>query len=154
MAAPGLTFHFQSPEWKDSLLLPEIRKLARRVVSAVLKAEKVRLSAKTLSVVFADDAFVRELNHTYRGKDKPTNILSFAGEGEHLGDMALACETIVREAEEQGKLFTHHLAHLLVHGTLHLLGYDHELDKEAEAMEDKEITILATLGIDNPYETG
>lgn len=149
-----ITLLFRSPLWKTSLPPAEIRKLARQAITATLKAQKIKASGKTLAVVFADDAFVRELNHTYRSQDKPTNILSFSGQGDHLGDLTLAYETIALEAAEQGKPFAHHLAHLLVHGTLHLLGHDHEAEEEAEAMEAIEITILATLGIDNPYETG
>ena len=119
-----------------------------------------------LCVVLANDAFVKELNKTWRGKDKPTNVLSFptggipfavGGEplidmGPHLlGDVVLALETIAREATDQKKTFSHHLAHLVVHGVLHLLGQDHEEDDEAEEMEALERDILEDLDIGDPY---
>lgn len=115
-----------------------------------------------LSVVLADDALVHRLNREYRGKDKPTNVLSFAlteadepepGEGAPvlLGDVILAFETVEREAVEQNKTPADHMTHLVVHGVLHLLGYDHETDDEAEEMEALETRLLATLGIADPY---
>ena len=115
-----------------------------------------------LSVVLADDALVHRLNREYRGKDKPTNVLSFAlTEAEEpelgedapvmLGDVILAWETVAREAAEQGKTPSDHMTHLVVHGVLHLLGYDHETDDEAEEMEQLETDVLATLGIADPY---
>ncbi len=121
-----------------------------------------------LCIVLADDAFVRQLNKTYRGKDRPTNVLSFtvgampvAAGGEPmwvaeermmlLGDVVLAAETIAREADEQGKAFADHLSHLVVHGVLHLLGHDHEDNVEAEEMEALERDILEDLDIADPY---
>lgn len=121
-----------------------------------------------LCIVLADDAFVRKLNKAYRGKDKPTNVLSFpvsampvAAGGEPmwgadgrmmlLGDVVLAVETIAHEAEDQGKDFAHHLSHLVVHGVLHLLGHDHEVNVEAEEMEALERDILEDLDIADPY---
>ena len=109
-----------------------------------------------VSLVLADDDFVQDLNKRYRGKDKPTNVLSFEQDEDEylmsLGDVIFAYQTIAREADEQGKDFQDHLSHLAVHGTLHLLGYDHETDKEAEEMEALEIKILQALDINNPYE--
>ncbi|MEN3975444.1 rRNA maturation RNase YbeY [Emcibacter sp. SYSU 3D8] len=110
-----------------------------------------------VSVLFADDAFVRDLNARWRGQDKPTNVLSFpaaaapAQQPRALGDIVLAYETVAREAQEAGKPFTHHAAHLLVHGFLHLLGYDHETEAEADDMEAREVRILETLDIPDPY---
>lgn len=114
-----------------------------------------------LAVLLTDDENVRGLNHTYRGKNRPTNVLSFGGSEEaglalkgaplHLGDIALAYETVVREAAEQGKAIRHHLLHLVVHGTLHLLGHDHEGRAEAEAMEELERRILSQIGVSDPY---
>lgn len=119
-----------------------------------------------LCIVFADDAFVRALNKTYRGKDKPTNVLSFptgdipvavgaeifADMGPRLlGDVVLAQETIEREAAEQSKSFSDHLTHLVVHGVLHLLGQDHEEDLAAEEMEAMERDILEDLNVADPY---
>lgn len=121
------------------------------------------LSGKTgeLSVVLCNDEFIRTLNRDYRGKDKPTNVLSFpqfdfAGDERlsdpvPLGDLVLAYETIAREAQEQNKSFQSHFTHLVVHGTLHLLGYDHEETDEADEMEAIEIIALKKLGIENPY---
>jgi probable rRNA maturation factor len=109
-------------------------------------------------VVLADDALVRSLNSSYRGKDTPTNVLSFpfqappgSGEVRQLGDVVLAAETVLGEAAEQGIPPVHHLQHLVVHGLLHLLGFDHDTDASADAMEQIEREVLATLGIADPY---
>jgi probable rRNA maturation factor len=114
-----------------------------------------------LSVVLTDDKTVQTLNAEYRGKDKPTNVLSFATlEGDdplppegpvHIGDIVLAFETLAREASDLQKPLRDHLTHLLVHGALHLLGYDHENDSDANIMESLEITVLETFSIENPY---
>jgi probable rRNA maturation factor len=117
-------------------------------------------AGKFLAVLLTDDAAVRALNAAWRGIDKPTNVLSFpAPRGERryapvpLGDIAIACETTAREAQAEGKPLAHHLSHLAVHGFLHLLGYDHESDREAEAMEQLERKVLAALGVPDPYLT-
>jgi probable rRNA maturation factor len=109
-----------------------------------------------LSVVLTDDERIRALNHQWRGIDKATNVLSFPideeDDGPLLGDVVIARETTLREAAEEGKLFAHHATHLLVHGILHLFGYDHERDAAgAEDMERLEADILARLGIPDPY---
>ncbi|MGE0742968.1 MAG: rRNA maturation RNase YbeY [Hyphomonadaceae bacterium] len=110
-----------------------------------------------VSLLLGDDSAIAALNAQFRGKQGPTNVLSFppafAGEGgdDFLGDIALAAETIAAEAEFQGKRFENHAAHLVVHGFLHLLGYDHMEPAEAEAMEARERAIVASLGIDDPY---
>ncbi len=111
----------------------------------------------TVSVLLGDDAAIAALNAQFRGKKGPTNVLSFpparpgeAGDG-FLGDIALAAETIVEEANFQGKRFENHAAHLVVHGFLHLLGYDHNEPAEAERMEARERAILAVVGIEDPY---
>ena len=112
-----------------------------------------------ISVVLSDDEHIRELNKHHRGMDKPTNVLSFpaarmktpAGAPRILGDVVLAYETVAREAAEESKPIENHLTHLVVHGVLHLLGYDHEDDDEAEMMEARERQILAKLGIPDPY---
>lgn len=96
----------------------------------------------------------QQLNHAYRTKDKPTNVLSFTYDDldNYLGDLVICLPVVEREASEQGKTVKNHMAHMIVHGVLHLLGYDHENETEAEVMEALECTILAKLGIDNPYE--
>lgn len=122
------------------------------------QVEKIEiLQNSEISVVFTDNEAVRELNAAHRGKDKPTNVLSFPIDeeadplGPLLGDIVFAYETVEREAEELAIEFSAHLTHLCVHGFLHLLGYDHIEWDEAEKMEAVEIAILAQLGIDNPY---
>lgn len=154
--------------WDD--VLPRAELVMRRVCDAVFfhKAlSPVASQLMELSVVLADDSVIRQLNATYRHQDKPTNVLSFpsqeiipgapwqadgTGEAMALGDVIFALETIEREAREQGKSLRDHFCHLLVHGILHLLGYDHIMDKEAEVMEALEVAILQTIGINNPYE--
>lgn len=105
-------------------------------------------------VLLTDDTGVQDLNSRFRGKDSPTNVLSFpAPENpeDHLGDVALAHGVCVREAAEQGKALAHHLQHLVAHGVLHLVGYDHETDGEAEDMEGLERVVMAGLGAPDPY---
>ncbi|WP_158916426.1 rRNA maturation RNase YbeY [Caulobacter sp. S45] len=136
--------------------LPDAETLVRRAVEAALafEVEAPTVSDETIAVLLADDEAVRELNARFRDKDQPTNVLSFpAAESAHphLGDIALAYGVCAREAEAQGKPLSHHLSHLAVHGTLHLLGYDHQADAEAEAMEAMERAILQTLDISDPY---
>ena len=128
----------------------------RRWVTAAL-AGRIRRADLALRVVDADEGLA--LNRHYRGKDYATNVLSFPAElppGVELpilGDIVLCAPVVAREATEQGKRLTHHYAHLTVHGVLHLLGFDHEETREAEAMEQLEREILAGLGIDDPYRT-
>ncbi len=118
--------------------------------------------AAEVSLVLGDDAMVRRLNHSYRGQDKPTNVLSFAlneGDGPALlpgapvmlGDVVIAFERVVEEAQSAGRSPLVHLCHLVVHGVLHLLGYDHQNDADALAMERLETEILAGFGIPDPY---
>lgn len=105
-----------------------------------------------LSIALTDDVKMAVLNQTYREKDGPTNVLSFPSLGPLLGDIVLSYETIAREAEAKSVSLSNHLSHLLIHGFLHLQGYDHLTDTDAAEMEALEITALAQLGIDNPYE--
>lgn len=129
--------------------------LAERAVAAALGQRQ-----GVVSVLLTGDAAVRNLNRDWRGKDKPTNVLSFPapanmplpkGEIAPVGDVVLAYETVEREALEQGKTVSDHTSHLIVHAVLHLLGYDHETEADAEAMEHQERMILAGLGIKDPY---
>jgi len=142
---------------------------AESVVLRAIEAAATMIDADTgdaeLAVMLTDDDGVRALNASYRGIDKPTNVLSFpapqpdyqdacpdsGGAPQMLGDIAIAYQTVRREADDEGKPFAHHLSHLAVHGFLHLVGYDHETDAEAETMESTERSILAGLGIPDPY---
>jgi probable rRNA maturation factor len=116
-------------------------------------------SAGEISIVLADDDFVRALNRSWRDQDTPTNVLAFPASGDEMpdngvhlfGDVIVAFQTSLREAEEQHKRLDHHLTHLIVHGVLHLLGYDHLADDDAEQMEGLETEILSGMGIDDPY---
>ena len=138
--------------------LEDVEALARKAAQAALAVTYEADGEFEASVMLADDAQIQELNRTWRNKDKPTNVLSFPapeqpglGGPRHLGDIALAYETLVRESEEESKELAHHFAHLIVHGVLHLLGYDHEVEAEADIMEGLEVKALATLGIADPY---
>lgn len=146
--------------WLDAL--GDLEQRARQAVSAALRHLDAGAAPLEISLVFTDDAEQRGLNRDYRHKDSATNVLSFPnmddvamaaadGPPRLLGDVVLARETIAREAGEQDKSFADHTVHLLVHGTLHLLGYDHLEAGEAEEMEALEAEILADLGIADPY---
>ena len=150
-------------EWPSP---PAWEELALRAADAAAQvAPELANSRLSASLLFADDAEVRELNREWRGKDKPTNVLSFPmleredllalspdGPPELLGDIALALETCAREAGEKGVPLEHHAAHLIIHGLLHLAGYDHETGPDdAAAMEALEIKALALIGIADPY---
>ena len=133
------------PAWRAAL--PGIERLVRQAARAALGRRQ-----RSLTVALANDAAVRKLNARDRRKDKPTNVLSYpSGEDSFLGDVVLARQTVWREARQQKKTPKAHVSHLVVHGTLHLLGYDHEDDSEAERMEGLERRILARLGIADPY---
>ncbi len=139
---------------------------AQRGATAILRrsiAEAAAEAAGTrgeIAIMLTDDSAMRDLNRRWRGKDAPTNVLSFPaarrGGGTSsplpLGDIVIAYETTAREASAQDTPFMHHLAHLAVHGFLHLLGYDHEADADAEAMEEMEAKALARIGVPNPYK--
>ncbi len=151
MAIP-ITLRLEAPGWRRAL--PASARYLRRVAKAALRAgdaKAVPATAGGLTLVLADDALQRRLNREYRGRDKSTNVLSFDGAPAALGDVVLALETVAAEARDQGKPLADHVAHLVVHGVLHLMGYDHETAREARRMERLEIAILAGLGIADPY---
>ena len=141
---------------------PDAEAVIQRAIAAASEAVGSDIGEAELAVMLTDDSGIRTLNSNWRGIDKPTNVLSFPAlqpEGARkpgdappmLGDIAIAYETMRREADEEHKPFDHHLSHLAVHGFLHLIGYDHENDDDAEEMEALETQILAHLGIPDPY---
>jgi probable rRNA maturation factor len=148
LSAPLVDIQVQSPLW-------EAEPAAADTVHAAIGAAAVLAPAQgEVSVLLADNAAVRELNRTWRKVDNPTNVVSFPAArpgGALIGDIAIAFETVRDEAAAEGKVFLHHLAHLAVHGFLHLMGYDHETDSQADAMEAIERAALARLAIADPY---
>ena len=141
----------ESKLWKNA-------KNAETVIRRAIAEAAATLStpAAELAIVLTDDSAIRLLNRTWRGVDAATNVLSFptgrtGGNRLLIGDIVLAYETVAAEALAEGKPFAHHLAHLAVHGFLHLLGYDHERKKDADAMERLERDILQRLAIPDPY---
>ena len=153
-AAPLIDIQIQSPLWDAQ---PAAEQSVRDAIAA---AAAVAPAKGEVSVLLTDDATIKVLNRTWRGIDTSTNVLSFpAAEnaGELLGDIVIAYETLHAESAAEAKPFLHHLAHLAVHGFLHLLGYDHATDSQAAAMEGLEREVLASLDIADPYrahETG
>lgn len=143
-------------------VLEDAAGLAERAIRAALARTAPDLERGTISLVLGSDAEVQVLNQHWRDKDKPTNVLSFPGEDAlrdipadapppMIGDIILARGVVVAEAADQGKPLAHHLQHLVVHGVLHLLGFDHEDEAEADEMEALETDILAGLGVPDPY---
>lgn len=157
-SARGIAIDLSTPcaSWRRTL--PGVAGLARQAAQAALAQSGKRIARAELSLVLADDATVRQLNARWRGKDAPTNVLAFAsdeppvaGKPVLLGDVVLAFETVRAEAKAQGKSLADHLRHLVIHGVLHLLGYDHIAAAPARRMETLETRILASLGIADPY---
>jgi len=148
----------ESDAWQ---MLPEAEDIARRAIAAAAASSTELGDRKAeLSILLCDDETITALNGRWRGQEKPTNVLSFPTlplqgavtcEKASLGDIAIAYGTLMREAGESGKAASAHLAHLVVHGFLHLLGYDHQTDDEAERMERVERDILARIGVADPY---
>src|ERR1700704_2820759 len=140
---------------------PDAEAVIHRAVATAAEIVDADVGEAELAVMLTDDAGIRTLNNNWRGIDKPTNVLSFpalqptagapADAPRMLGDIAIAYETTRKEADDEEKPFDHHLSHLAIHGFLHLIGYDHENDADAEAMETLEQEILAQLGIPDPY---
>jgi probable rRNA maturation factor len=136
--------------------------IIHRAVEAAAEIVNAETGDAELAIMLTDDVGIRTLNANWRGIDKPTNVLSFPAlqptgpslpgdPPRMLGDLAIAYETVRREADDERKAFDHHLSHLAIHGFLHLIGYDHETDEEAGKMESLERKILARLGIPDPY---
>ncbi len=153
----------EAGDWGDETGLADA---VDRIIAAAIEVGRFDLPPSAeVSLVLTDDAHIRDLNRTWRGKDKATNVLSFpASDGDEpdpsnddpdqpilLGDIVIARETLVREAHDEGKSVADHFSHLVVHGFMHLMGYDHEDDAEADEMEGIETDILASLGIADPY---
>jgi len=142
----------ESPLWEKQ---PQAVPVVERAIAAA--AEAIDAPLGEVVVMLADDETVRSLNRDWRKIDKPTNVLSFPAaqtpgiEPLMLGDIVIAYETLTRECEAEDRVFLHHLAHLAVHGFLHLMGYDHQNDSDAEAMEQLETAILARLDMPDPY---
>ena len=143
----------ESPLWKAQRGADAMLRRALAAAAALVPSDG------ELAVVLTDDAAIRALNRDWRGKDAATNVLSFPAKEARpdrraprlLGDIVIAYETVAREVAADGKPFMHHLAHLAVHGFLHLVGYDHEANGDADAMEGLEIAILARLDVPDPY---
>ncbi|MGH1404378.1 MAG: rRNA maturation RNase YbeY [Alphaproteobacteria bacterium] len=142
--------------------IPSIEEDTHSIIQRILTEQLPSTEHVEISIVLTDNPFIQKLNHQYRNKDKPTNVLSFPQtEADEmntpfpfisLGDIIVAFETIQNEASEQNKTIKNHYTHMLVHGCLHLLHYDHETEEDAKEMEALETQILDHLGIKNPYE--
>jgi probable rRNA maturation factor len=147
----SIELQFGDPRWR------KVRGLSARVTEAAglaLKAAKAPRGAG-LTIVLTSDAAVKALNHDFRGKGKPTNVLSFPapalGDDDYLGDVVLAYGVMEKEAHAGGKRLIDHATHLVIHGVLHLLGFDHVTPRKAKLMEPLETALLARLGIADPY---
>jgi probable rRNA maturation factor len=148
-----IDIQMQSPLW-------DAQPLAAQTIRAAIGAAASILSTAggEVSIVLTNDSAIRDLNRGWRGIDKPTNVLSFpvssqtiSGETRLLGDIVIAYETLERECDDENRIFLHHLAHLAVHGFLHLIGYDHQTDVQAEEMEGLESKIMMRLNLPDPY---
>lgn len=152
--SPHIEIIVRSPRWRRR---PTAITVVKRAISAAAKAAST--PAAELAIVLTDDSTIRALNRQWRGKNAPTNVLSFPASGAdrprssspYIGDIVIAYETTAREAGAEDKPFSHHLAHLAIHGFLHLLGYDHDNDRHADKMERLERRILACLDVPDPY---
>ena len=152
MTSLSATILAHSPDMETHI--ERVRHCADRVTGSC--ADIIKKPSR-FSVLICDDEYSQSLNHTYRGQEKPTNILSFEDgsdeDGEiYLGDLVVSLQTMEKEYQEMGISFEDHWCHILIHGVLHLLGHDHIEDEEAEIMENLEILWLAKIGIKNPYE--
>ena len=148
---PSINFILLDERWTK--LVPSWQEDISRALEVTGKTLKKDFSETEISVVLTDDKEIQRLNKTFRHQDKPTNVLSFPSKEEReLGDILLSYETVAKEAAMREISPLHHTLHLIIHGFLHLLGYDHEEDKTAHHMEAIEIHILKDLNIANPYE--
>jgi len=149
-SAPTIDIQTQSPLWRAE---PQAEATVRAAIAAAAAA--LSTPSGEVSIVLTDDSAIRSLNRDWRGIDKPTNVLSFpaapAGAAGFLGDIVIAYETLKRECDDEDRQFLHHLAHLAVHGFLHLLGYDHQTDSQAEEMEGLEAKIMQSMKMPDPY---
>ena len=148
---PHIDIQVQSRLWNAQ---PLAEQTIREAISAAAGA--LSIEGGEVSILLTDDSEIARLNRDWRGIDKPTNVLSFpasrVGQGDKLlGDIVIAYETLERESTDESRDFLHHLAHLAVHGFLHLTGYDHETDTQAEAMEGLESKIMMRLNMPDPY---
>ena len=141
----GITLRIEDSKWRSH------RGLQARLKNAAQAAARAAKLKGGFTILLADDKRLRALNRDFRGKDKPTNVLSFPSSGDYRGDIAMAYGVTSKEAKAAGKSFADHAAHLAVHGVLHLAGYDHERPKDAQVMEPLEVKILARLGVADPY---
>jgi probable rRNA maturation factor len=155
IVVPALDIAIESEDWQS---FEGIEALAESAIGAAVRhCDEMIPAGAEVSILLCDDAFIRDLNRKWRGIDRPTNVLSFPGNdgeilGPLLGDIVIAFGTAKREADDESKTLRAHVAHLLVHGFLHLIGYDHLVAAEADEMEALERVILADLGIDDPYQ--
>lgn len=154
VAAVSIDIRVEAGDWPPGR---QLRALARRALAGALSAGVEAPAGAEVSLLFTDDLHMKALNAAWRGVEKSTNVLSFSANladrsfQPFLGDIALAAETIRRESAEQGLKFEDHLTHLVLHGFLHLLGFDHAKDDEADRMEGLETVILGGLGIKDPH---
>jgi probable rRNA maturation factor len=162
MRAPSLSIGFHCESASFSALLATHKNLFRRAIRLAFKARALPARRFAVSIILTNDAAIQILNRDFRKKDKATNVLSFPQIDDfdapptfpvplELGDVFLAYETLQREAIEQNKSVIDHMTHLMVHGVLHLLGFDHETDAQAAIMEAHEKEILVLIGIADPY---
>ena len=142
---PGITLLVEDPKWRSH------RGLLARLDKAAQSARRSAGLKGGFTILLADDKKLRALNREFRGKDKPTNVLSFPGADAYAGDIAIAYGVTVKEAKAGAKSLADHATHLVVHGVLHLAGHDHIRVRDAKVMEKLEIDILGRLGIADPY---
>ncbi len=157
IATPEILINIACEGWPEP---EELQVLIRRALSSVTRTAGLNFpDGAELSLLFCDDAHISKINYQFRNLNKPTNVLSFPDQeitpgdpaGAMLGDIAFALQTTKNEADLDGKQFEHHLVHLIIHGFLHIFGYDHISDEEAEIMEALEVSALEKLNINNPY---